>query len=56
MGIIDAMANIVTATMQWDPNFGETRVDLRRRRSTSTDSARSSPIRLPAPAERPTSR
>jgi glutathione S-transferase len=33
MGIIDAMANIVTGTMQMDPNWGETRVGLRRRRS-----------------------
>ena len=33
MGVIDAMANIVTGTMQMDPNWGETRVGLRRRRS-----------------------
>ncbi len=33
MGIIDAMANIVTGVMQMDPNWDETRVGLRRRRS-----------------------
>lgn len=33
MGVIDAMANIVTGVMQMDPNWGETRVGLRRRRS-----------------------
>ncbi len=33
MGVIDAMANIVTGRMQMDPNWGETRVGLRRRRS-----------------------
>ena len=33
MGVIDAMANIVTATMQWDPQWGEGRVGLRRRRT-----------------------
>lgn len=36
MGVIDAMANIVTATMQWDKDFGEGRVGLRRRRSIVT--------------------
>lgn len=36
MGVIDAMANIVTATMQWDPDWGESRVGLRRRRSIVT--------------------
>jgi glutathione S-transferase len=33
MGVIDAMANIVTGVMQMDPNWGETRVGLRRRRT-----------------------
>ena len=33
MGVIDAMANIVTGVMQMDPGWGETRVGLRRRRS-----------------------
>ncbi|WP_062121082.1 glutathione S-transferase family protein [Aureimonas sp. AU40] len=33
MGVIDAMANIVTNRMQVDPNFGEHRVGLRRRRT-----------------------
>ena len=36
MGVIEAMANIVTATMQWDPQWGESRVGLRRRRSIVT--------------------
>lgn len=36
MGVIDAMANIVTFTMQVDPGWGETRVGLRRRRSIVT--------------------
>jgi glutathione S-transferase len=36
MGVIDAMANIVTGTMQMDPNWGETRVGLRRRRTIIT--------------------
>ena len=36
MGVIDAMANIVTGTMQMDPNWGETKVGLRRRRSIIT--------------------
>lgn len=36
MGVIDAMANIVTGTMQMDPGWGETRVGLRRRRSIVT--------------------
>jgi glutathione S-transferase len=31
MGVIDAMANIVTNAMQVDPGFGESRVGLRRR-------------------------
>ena len=33
MGVNDAMANIVTGSLQWDPNFGETRVGLKRRRT-----------------------
>ena len=33
MGVIDAMANIVTGIMQMDPNFGETKVGLKRRRT-----------------------
>ena len=33
MGVIDAMATIVTNRMQVDPNFGEHRVGLRRRRT-----------------------
>ncbi len=33
MGVIDAMANIVTGVMQMDPVWGESRVGLRRRRS-----------------------
>jgi glutathione S-transferase len=36
MGVIDAMANIVTGTMQMDPNWGETCVGLRRRRTIVT--------------------
>jgi glutathione S-transferase len=36
MGVVDAMANIVTGTMQMDPNWGESRVGLRRRRSIVT--------------------
>ena len=36
MGVIDAMASIVTGTMQMDPNWGETRVGRRRRRSIVT--------------------
>ena len=36
MGVIDAMANIVTGAMQMDPNWGETRVGLRRRRTIVT--------------------
>lgn len=36
MGVIDAMANIVTGTMQMDPNWGETRVGLKRRRTIVT--------------------
>ena len=36
MGVIDAMANIVTGTMQMDPAWGETRVGLRRRRTIVT--------------------
>lgn len=36
MGVIDAMANIVTGTMQMDPGWGETRVGLRRRRTIVT--------------------
>lgn len=36
MGVIDAMTNIVTGTMQMDPNWGETRVGLRRRRTIVT--------------------
>ena len=33
MGVIDAMANIITGVMQMDPNFGESRVGLKRRRT-----------------------
>ena len=33
MGVIDAMVHIMTGVMQMDPNWGETRVGLRRRRS-----------------------
>lgn len=33
MGVIDAMANIITGVMQMDPAFGETRVGLKRRRT-----------------------
>ena len=33
MGVIDAMANIITGVMQMDPNWGETRVGLKRRRT-----------------------
>lgn len=33
MGVVDAMANIVTNRMQVDPNFGEHRVGLKRRRT-----------------------
>ncbi len=33
MGVIDAMANIITGVMQMDPAWGETRVGLRRRRT-----------------------
>ena len=36
MGVIDAMANIVTGTMQMDPNWGESRGGLRRRRTIIT--------------------
>ena len=36
MGVIDAMANIVTGIMQMDPNWGETRVGLKRRRTIIT--------------------
>ena len=36
MGVIDAMANIITGVMQMDPNWGETRVGLRRRRTIVT--------------------
>jgi glutathione S-transferase len=36
MGVIDAMANIVTNTMQVDPGFSESRVGLRRRRTMVT--------------------
>ena len=36
MGVIDAMANIVTGVMQMDPNWGETRVGLKRRRTIIT--------------------
>ena len=35
MGVIDAMVHIMIGVMQMDPNWGETRVGLRRRRSTS---------------------
>lgn len=33
MGVIDAMANIITGVMQMDPDFGETKVGLKRRRT-----------------------
>ena len=33
MGVIEAMANLVTGRMQMDPNFEETRVGLKRRRT-----------------------
>ena len=36
MGVIDAMVHIMIGTMQMDPNWGETRVGLRRRRSIVT--------------------
>lgn len=36
MGVIDGMANIVTGVMQMDPNWGETRVGLKRRRTIVT--------------------
>ncbi|MDX7952841.1 glutathione S-transferase family protein [Lichenihabitans sp. Uapishka_5] len=36
MGVIDAMANIVTGQMQMDPAWGETRVGLKRRRTIVT--------------------
>jgi len=34
MGVIDAMANIVTGYMQIDPNFADSKVGLKRRRTT----------------------
>jgi glutathione S-transferase len=36
MGVIDAMVQIVAGVLQMDPNWGETRVGLRRRRSIVT--------------------
>ena len=36
MGVIDGMANIITGVMQMDPNWGETRVGLKRRRTIVT--------------------
>ena len=33
MGVVDAMVHIIIGVMQMDPNFGEHRVGLRRRRS-----------------------
>ena len=36
MGVIDAMANIITGVMQMDPNWGETGVGLKRRRTIVT--------------------
>lgn len=36
MGVIDAMANIVTGVMQMDPKWDESRVGLRRRRTIVT--------------------
>lgn len=36
MGVIDAMANIITGVMQMDPDWGETRVGLKRRRTIVT--------------------
>jgi glutathione S-transferase len=36
MGVIDAMVHIIIGVMQMDPNWGETRVGLRRRRTIIT--------------------
>jgi glutathione S-transferase len=36
MGVIDAMVHIIIGVLQMDPNWGETRVGLRRRRSVVT--------------------
>jgi glutathione S-transferase len=36
MGVIDAMVHIIIGVMQMDPNWGETKVGLRRRRSIVT--------------------
>ena len=36
MGVVDAMANIITGVMQMDPNWAETRVGLKRRRTIIT--------------------
>jgi glutathione S-transferase len=36
MGVIDAMVHIIIGVLQMDPNWGETRVGLRRRRSIVT--------------------
>ena len=36
MGVIDAMANIITGVMQMDPDWGESRVGRRRRRTIIT--------------------
>lgn len=36
MGVIDAMVHIIIGVMQMDPDWGETRVGLRRRRSIVT--------------------
>jgi glutathione S-transferase len=36
MGVIDAMVHIIIGVMQMDPNWGETRVGLRRRRTIVT--------------------
>jgi glutathione S-transferase len=36
MGVIDAMVHIIIGVLQMDPNWGETRVGLRRRRSIIT--------------------
>jgi glutathione S-transferase len=36
MGVIEAMTNIITGTTQMDPNWGESRVGLKRRRTIVT--------------------
>jgi len=39
MGVIDAMVHVIIGVMQYDPNFGEHKVGLRRRRSIVTGMA-----------------